>query len=167
MAATEPPFVPTNPRGSVVAGRNGERTVVWLRGEHDMATSAELTQTLARAIAIDDADVVVDLSDVEFLDCSAIGIILRARDFLGPRSRSLTLRAPRRSARRVLDACGLAELIDPNPQRPEAAAALGTWVAVPSIDPARNREDESAPTGPGDEEQAGEAVTLVAARRGT
>ena len=49
-------------------GRNGEATVVALAGELDIATQETLTQTLAKAIALDDADLVVDLSRVAYID---------------------------------------------------------------------------------------------------
>ena len=173
MALTGLPPSPADPRGSVVvAGRDGDRTVVWLRGDHDMATTAELSGALARAMAIDEMDLVVDLTYVQFMDASTVAVFVRAREFLLLRSRALTLRAPLKAARRVLDACGLAELIDPDPPRSEAAGALGSWVAVPAIDRADNRADESgegaaATTAtPGGSERASEGATVLAARPG-
>ena len=74
--------------------RDADRTVVWLRGEHDICTVPALSQILARAIALDDGDLVVDLSGVQFMDASTVGVILRARDFLRLQSRSLALRSP-------------------------------------------------------------------------
>ena len=82
--------------------------VVWLRGEHDIFTLAGLWETMSRAIAFDDGDVVVDLSAVEFMGASTIGILVRARTILAKRSRSLTLRSPSPRALRVLGLCGLA-----------------------------------------------------------
>ena len=171
MALTELPSVPADPEGSVViAGRDGDRTVVWLRGDHDLATTAELSATLARAIAIDDMDLVVDLTYVQFMDASTVGVLIRAREFLLLRSRSLTLRAPLKAARRVLDACGLAELIDPGPPASKAAGALGSWVAVPALDRAEEAGG-SAPgvvtttATPGDGEHAGEGAKVFAVRR--
>lgn len=82
-------------------------TVVWLRGELDLSSVHELSGIMASAI-LGDADVVVDLSDVEFMDASTVGVIIRARDFLQLRSRGLALRSPSRYAQRVLDLCGLA-----------------------------------------------------------
>lgn len=172
MALTELPSVPANPHGSAVAGRGGDRTVVWLRGEHDIATTAELSETLARAIAIDNTDLVLDLSEVRFMDASTIGVIVRAQNFMRERSRSLSLRAPATCALRVLDACGLAELIDPGPPRSEAAGALDSWVAVPAIDRADQRADGSAPAAAavtatrGDAQQPDEDATVPAVRRG-
>jgi anti-anti-sigma factor len=55
-----------------------DRTVVWLRGEHDVSTVSALSQTMARAIALDDGDLVVDLSGVQFMDAATVGVIVRA-----------------------------------------------------------------------------------------
>lgn len=130
-------FVSHRGQGELV-GRGADHTVVRLRGEHDSSTTVEVTVALARVIALDDADVVIDLSGVEFMGAETIGIIVRTRDFLRSRSRSLVLRSPSRSARRVIDLCDLAELIDPHPTDAdparEAAGALGSWVAVPTTD---------------------------------
>ena len=100
--------------------REGEQTVVWVAGEHDIVTVPLLIETLTDAFAFDDACVVVDLSEVSFMDGATVGVIIRGRSFLGQRSRALTLRAPSRCARRLLDVCGLAGLIE---QEAEAASA--------------------------------------------
>jgi anti-anti-sigma factor len=85
---------------------------VWLSGEHDLSTVDALSQTLARAFALDDADVVLDLSDVQFMGAATIDVIVRASGVLDLRSRVLTLRSPSEPARRVVDLCGLAELVE-------------------------------------------------------
>jgi anti-anti-sigma factor len=124
------------------------RTVVWLRGEHDVSTVAALSDTLAGAMAIDDCDLVVDLSEVEFMGAATIGVLVRARELLQSRSRSLVLRSPSSCARRILDLCGQGDLLEP--RRADAtpatgtAGALGTWVTVPtqpteSTNPLRRR----------------------------
>jgi anti-anti-sigma factor len=122
-------------RGGVVAseGLETERAVVWLRGEHDISTVAPLAETMARAVALDDRDVVFDLSGVQFMDAATVGVIIRAREFLRLRSRSLRLRSPSTRTRCVFDLCGLADLLDPRPvDTTGTARALGTWVAVPA-----------------------------------
>jgi anti-sigma B factor antagonist len=88
-------------------------TVVWLRGEYDISTLTSLSQTIARAVALDEDHLVIDLSGVQFLDAATIGVIIQARNDLQLQCRSLTLRAPSRFARRVLELCGLTELLDP------------------------------------------------------
>jgi anti-anti-sigma factor len=113
------------------ARRDAARNVVWLRGEHDVSTVGALSETLGRAIARDDADLVVDLSEVEFMGAATVGVIIRARELLRLRSRSLALRSPPRCARRILDLCGHAYLLDRRAvdTTPTAGTAggLGMW----------------------------------------
>jgi anti-anti-sigma factor len=93
----------------------GDRTVVWLSGEYDIATLTALAEALASAIATRDANLVVDLTEVLFIDAATIGLLIRARNFLRSRSRHLTLRNPQRWVRRILEVCGVAALIDSAP----------------------------------------------------
>jgi anti-anti-sigma factor len=120
------------------AGRDADRTVVWLQGEHDLSTAFALADTLARAIALDDADLVLDLSDVQFMGAVTVDIIVRAYELLRQQSRSLTLRAPSMCARRVLELCGVTGDLDVDPADATpgtpTAPALGSWVAVPAVD---------------------------------
>jgi anti-anti-sigma factor len=112
-------------------------TVIGLRGEHDASTVAALADALARAIAFDDADLVLDLSELAFMGAATVGLIVRAREYLRPRSRALTLRAPSASAHRVLEICGLTDLLEPNADAAPSVAtagALGSWVAVPATE---------------------------------
>jgi anti-anti-sigma factor len=87
---------------------DADGSVVRLRGEHDFYTAPELWEAMAKAIAFDDGDVVVDLSAVEFMGASTVGVLIRARAFLQKGSRSLTLRSPSTRALRVLGLCGVA-----------------------------------------------------------
>jgi len=149
MAPTESLSVTVSRRRLLAFARSdGARTVVWLRGEHDVSTVAALSETMARAIARDDADLVVDLSDVQFMGAATVGVIARARELLALRSRSLTLRSPPRCARRILDLSGHSYLLDPRPVAATPIAgttgALGTWVAVPATDRIDQRADASA-----------------------
>lgn len=142
--ATASPGLPGSP-----TGLDADRTVVWLRGEHDASTVAALSETMARAMALDDSDLAVDLSEVQFMSAATVGVIIRAREFLLPRSRSLTLRSPSTSAQRVLDGCGLAHLLDPgsgDPTPTTGTDALGTWVTVPASDRVDPIADAATPT---------------------
>lgn len=118
----------------LVPALEAEPAVVWLGGEHDMSTAAALSETLDQGIALG-RDVVVDLSGVEFMAATTVGVIVRARESLRLRSRSLVLRSPSRCARRVLELCGVADLIDPTgadvSRETGPADALCSWVAAP------------------------------------
>lgn len=106
------PEVGLRRRGTRFVRRTESRTVVWLSGEYDLLTVDELWERLARAFALDDADVVLDLSGVQFMGAATIDVIVRAKDALDLRSRVLTLRSPSESAQRVVDLCGLADLVE-------------------------------------------------------
>lgn len=119
-------------------GSEPEPTLVWLTGEHDTSTVTELSATLARAIALDDADLLLDLSGVGFMDVSTLRVILRARGFLTRRGRTLVLRSPARCALLVLDSCGMAGLVATEAAQAQpttrTAGALASWVEVPATD---------------------------------
>ena len=97
-------------RGSdltVRATSDGERTVLWLEGEHDIATADVVAGALANAIANDHADLVIDLSGVEFLGAVTIHLLRHSGVLLRRQGRSMTLRFPSNCARRVLALCDL------------------------------------------------------------
>ena len=97
-----------------LVSRDGDRAVVWLQGEHDIATVAVLAGTLANVTSADDANVIVDLSGVTFMSTATIDELIRARNLLLGLSRNLTLRSPSKCAHRLLDLCGLVGLVEPS-----------------------------------------------------
>lgn len=135
------------------------RTVVLLGGDHEYATRAQLSDSMAQAADLDDTDVVVDLSGVTFMDASTIGTLVEARNRLHTRSRSLSLVAPSPLARRLLDVCGLSFLIEDRrvPARSSRPAALDSWVAVPAS--RRALEPTPPPAGPPEPSQVSSGAT--------
>ena len=109
-----------------LVSRDGERAVVWLEGEHDIAAVAVLGDTLARVVSADDSDRIVDLSGVTFMSGATIDELVLARNILLGRCRNLTLRSPSKCARRLLDLCGLADLVEPGGRAHLSVAPLGT-----------------------------------------
>lgn len=104
--------------------------VAALLGEHDLATSGELRTLLAREVERNEV-VVVDVSAVDFLDCSVLACLARADGAATAHGSRLVLQvgtAP--IVRRLLDLSGLldslsvahtrAEAIDPPPRQPRA-----------------------------------------------
>ena len=96
-------------RGSATG--DADRTVVWLRGEHDIATKVSLSVAIARAARLDHTDLLVDLSGVTFMDVSTVGAIVGSANRLRSRSQSLDVREPSPQALWVLELCGLADLV--------------------------------------------------------
>ena len=90
---------------------DGATTVLALRGEADVAGLAVLVEAFARITADGTGDVVVDLSQVEFIDTATVRAVLGARVLLAGDGRQLTLRSPSRVAARVLARFGLTHLV--------------------------------------------------------
>jgi anti-anti-sigma factor len=126
---------PTRPRGPPRgAGTGLDPTIASLRGAQDLSSVPVLCETLAGAIAVGGADLILDLSAVEFLDASTVRVIVAAAEFLRARSRSLVLRSPSSCARRVLDLCGLSGLVERNPlESVDSLQLTGARFAAPGL----------------------------------
>jgi anti-anti-sigma factor len=105
---------PSIPRQRWVADVGSEAArVVWLGGEHDISTVAELSAVLDGAAVLADDCLVVDMAEVRFIDASTIGAIVACRNALGLSGRSLMIRSPSKPARRLLGICGLQSILAP------------------------------------------------------
>lgn len=85
--------------------RVDEAVVIRLGGELDLYNAAEVRAALREAIADDPSRVVVDMSEVEFVDSTALGVLIEARSTLG--RNDLLLAAPQFETRRTLQVSGL------------------------------------------------------------
>lgn len=111
---SSPAITRRNPIAGVRVGYEAGHTVIWLWGEHDLASAPAIYRALMNAARNDDTDVVVDLLSVSFMDCSTVGALMTGRQMLHERSRPMMIRAaPRTFTRRVLALCGLEDICDP------------------------------------------------------
>lgn len=102
----------------VSASINGTTTVV-PRGELDLATVPELEgwlEDLCRARA----DVVLDLSEVTFVDSCGLHVLLRARSRAGKAHIGLRLARPSRTVLRAIEAAGLSDALSGRDFHPRA-----------------------------------------------
>lgn len=83
--------------------------VVELRGELDVATVPVLSNTLA---AISGSTVVVDLSELTFMDSSGISALIHARKQSARDGYGLVLTRPSANVERVLAIVGLADWLE-------------------------------------------------------
>jgi len=95
--------------------RTSGQTVVKLEGEHDIASVDLLARALAKARAVEDAELIVDLDGVDFLGVATVHVLRHTRAVLHRRGRTMTLRFPSKCARRVLSLCDVA-LSDHSPR---------------------------------------------------
>jgi anti-anti-sigma factor len=91
------------------AHADGYVALVSLCGEHDLATSGAIHAALAPI----DGNVLVDLSECEFIDSSVIGELLEKYEDLRRKGHRLDLLVPpdRSSVRRIVDVIGLGTLL--------------------------------------------------------
>ncbi len=104
--------------------REGNRVVVWLHGDQDILTVDIVRDILAAELSASDDDVVVDLGEVTFIGSATLGAFVAARAAMRKRGRELTLRAPQRRTRRLLEVCGLTDLLGPPQDAAERAGAV-------------------------------------------
>jgi anti-sigma B factor antagonist len=100
----------------------GDACVVRLGGELDLYNAAEVRSALADACAEAPERIVVDLGEVEFIDSTALGILIETRTKLVNRDGFL-LAAPGLETRRALQISGLDKLFTVHATVPEALGA--------------------------------------------
>jgi anti-anti-sigma factor len=87
--------------------RDGERVVVAVRGEVDMATAPRLRAALERAAA-EASEVRVDLREVQFMDSTGLSALVAAHQALD----RLVIVCPPGPGRRALEVSGLLKLLE-------------------------------------------------------
>lgn len=81
-------------------------TTVWMHGEHTSATAGALSEAIRRASDIDDADVMVDFSDVSRIDIHSFEEIVSSTASLQSRSLLLRSRRPSPCVQRFIEVNG-------------------------------------------------------------
>jgi anti-sigma B factor antagonist len=104
-------------------------TVVELRGEIDIATADEVFTGLVRAAS--EGCVVVDLSEVEFIDASGVNALVGAMRVALRAHRHLALAAPPPQLTRILDVLALHAVLPTHPDVTTALAAHRSTVPAP------------------------------------
>jgi anti-sigma B factor antagonist len=100
----------------------GEACVVKLGGELDLYNAPQIRETLLAACEDAPQRIVVDLSEVEFIDSTALGVLIEARSRLN-NGRAFLLAAPGLETRRALEISGLDRHFSIHPSVSEALVA--------------------------------------------
>jgi len=82
--------------------------VLVVSGEIDISTAPALREHLQQ---FDGRTVIVDLTAMTFIDSTGLGVLVGALKRLREDGGDLVLRGPSRSARKVLDISGLAQIV--------------------------------------------------------
>ena len=91
----------------VSEARDGDRVVLAVSGEIDLGTVGELRDALVRAGESGAPEVLVDLSDVDFMDSTGLSALVIAHRSMGADARWLVIICPPGPARRALEVSGL------------------------------------------------------------
>ena len=117
------------PQFEISSGLGPDDTyVVRVVGEVDMSHEAELRAELRAAVEADANGIVVDLTECEFIDSSAIRALLLSREEKNPDhgSGSLAVAASSDQILRILGVMGLDKVLPIEPTVDRAAAALSS-----------------------------------------
>jgi anti-sigma B factor antagonist len=102
----------------------GDAVVLALHGEVDLHAAPELRERLAATIDGGAPAVLVDLSDVTFVDSTALGVLVGAMKRLRATRRPLRLVAPRPDVRRLLEITLLDRVLGIDATTEDALAAV-------------------------------------------
>ena len=95
----------------VTVTKNGNRAVLKLAGRVDLNTHHEF-RTAVDPLSVDPdlAVVTIDFSEVEYLDSSALGMLLMLRDKMGGAKKEVILSGVRGNVKQVLDIANFGKL---------------------------------------------------------
>ncbi|MFG2127229.1 anti-sigma factor antagonist [Streptomyces sp. NPDC048751] len=119
---------PAAPTRHLRVHRDRGHTVLEFHGEIDIVAAVEIVPHLDEVTAAPDPRVVIDLTRIDFFDCSGLRLLYRARSRVLEHDGRLLLVCPHPLTLRVLRVTGLSRLLPPHPtldaalSRPEATS---------------------------------------------
>lgn len=93
---------------NVRESRHGDRVVLSVVGDVDLATLPELANRIAR---VDADELVIDLGSVDYFDPLCLGVLIQAQRTSRRRSADLTVVSPVGRTRTMLDECAIGDLL--------------------------------------------------------
>jgi anti-anti-sigma factor len=97
--------------------------LVVAEGELDITATSEMSTVFAMAGASPERTVVLDLAAVDFVDSSALSVIMRAANELEKDGKRLLVVVPEGPVRRLLEITNLTQRFELHPTRDDALAA--------------------------------------------
>jgi anti-sigma B factor antagonist len=97
----------TDPDARFHVETDGQATLVRLAGDIDVYNSPRVAQGLEQLIRQGHVTIILALEKLHFIDSSGLGVLVRAAKQARDAGGQLTLRAPSRSVRKVLEITGL------------------------------------------------------------
>ncbi|MBT8250794.1 MAG: STAS domain-containing protein [Acidimicrobiia bacterium] len=98
------------PRLNVTTSDHQGAALVHIDGEIDLSTAPQLERELANTL--DSRNLIVDLRDVEFMDSTGIGVLVRTSRKVTADGRTMQLVCAAGPVKRVIEVSGLESVID-------------------------------------------------------
>ena len=131
------------PMAEVRYEREDETVVAIITGEVDMSNATSVRQEIAASVTPDDDAVIIDMSELSFIDSAGLHAMIELGTVLEERRQQLLLCLPPKSTiRRAIEIIGLPHAVAVYSERSEA------------MDAVRASATESRPIGPGPTENA-------------
>jgi anti-anti-sigma factor len=93
----------------VEVSREGSAIVLAIGGELDLSSSAALEDEIAKAVQSDATTLVIDLRQLEFVDSTGLGVLVKANQLAADSGREFGLVRGVAQVERLLDLTGLAD----------------------------------------------------------
>src|SRR6516225_7379323 len=104
MKAAEMTFYP---HLTITTQHHGRRSVLLLQGELDLCTRERLRRAISSALKRLPQVLVVDLSELDFIDCSGLSVLVWAHKRLAGQDRQLLITGSKPIVRRVIGLAGV------------------------------------------------------------
>jgi len=98
--------------GLTIDVQSGDPTELTLAGELDAFTAADLRDRLRELMAAGMHDIVIDLAALNFIDSTALGVLVSARKRARHNDADLRLRGIRTPAKQLFDLTGLSRVFN-------------------------------------------------------
>jgi anti-sigma B factor antagonist len=103
----------------------GGTPVIELEGEVDVYTAPQLKQQMISLLESGSSQMMIDLTKVEYLDSTALGVLIGGLKRMREREGNLSLICPSPRIRRVFEITGLDKIFDIYNSEADAEEALG------------------------------------------
>ena len=92
---------------SITFGHEGQGLLVKVAGEVDVSNASELRDAIDAKLPEVEGELVVDISDVPYIDSTGIGVLVGAAHRVSEAGASLVVARPQRNVARVLGLLGV------------------------------------------------------------
>jgi anti-sigma B factor antagonist len=107
----------------IAFSQEGDACVVALKGEVDVYTAPALRERLIEASETDCAAVVVDMTDVDFIDSSGLGVLVSALKRVRERDGQMRIVTTKEPILKIFRVTGLDRVFDLSPTLAEAVGS--------------------------------------------